>query len=133
MFCLCDKRKEAIVQGIISQKELNFPPGTDFLYSNTNYVLLAEIVERISKQTFTQFASENIFKPLKMNSTQILDDHTKIIKNRTHGYLYSKEDKQYKICFPILEIYGDGGVITCVDDFHIWNCNFYHNILGNGT
>lgn len=128
-----DSEQEAIMQGVVSQKELCFPPGSDYLYCNTNYILLAEIVQRVSMQSFAQFASENIFKPLGMTSTQIFDDHTKIIKNKTHGYLYSEEENLYRACFPILEIVGDGGVITCVDDFHRWSCNFYHNILGSGS
>jgi CubicO group peptidase (beta-lactamase class C family) len=48
---------------IARQKALNFNPGAEFLYSNTNYFLLAEVVKRATKKPLSVFAAENIFSP----------------------------------------------------------------------
>src|SRR3712207_9586810 len=64
------------------QKELNFEPGSAYLYSNSGYTLLAEIVERVSGQTFAEFTRKSIFEPLGMNDTQFVSDHDKVVKGR---------------------------------------------------
>src|SRR4030095_9259823 len=49
---------------IVRQKETNFAPGSEYLYSNSGYFLLGEIVKRASGKTLPQFAQERIFTPL---------------------------------------------------------------------
>ena len=64
------------------QKELNFKPGDGYMYSNTGYTLLAEVVSRVSGQSFAAFTSDQIFKPLNMKSTLFYDDHEEIVSDR---------------------------------------------------
>ena len=71
-----------ILKMVRRQRELNFEPGTAFLYSNTGYNLLAEIVEKITGDTFREWTDANIFKPLAMTNTHFHDDHEMIVKNR---------------------------------------------------
>lgn len=66
--------------------EVHFPLGTRFDYSNTNYVLLALIVEKISKTSFRKWCQSNIFEPLGMSETFIGDNPREIIKNRATAY-----------------------------------------------
>jgi len=73
------------------QKELNFKPGDEFLYSNSGYFLLSAIAKRASGKSLREFAQENIFKPLSMNNTHFHDDHTMIVKNRAAGYSSKKD------------------------------------------
>ena len=54
------------------QKTLNFKPGQKLTYSNSNYVLLAEIVERVSGKSLREFAEGNIFNPLGMKQTSFI-------------------------------------------------------------
>jgi CubicO group peptidase (beta-lactamase class C family) len=61
--------KDHIFNLIKRQKELNFEPGSAFSYSNTGYTLRAEIVSRLTRQPFPHWMQEQVFKPLKMNST----------------------------------------------------------------
>lgn len=68
------------------QQNLNFTPGSDFLYSNTGYFLLSVIVKRISGMTLEKFAAENIFQPLQMTHTTFRDDHTLLIPHRALAY-----------------------------------------------
>lgn len=57
--------------------KLDFKPNTRFTYCNTNYVLLAEIVEAVTKKTFQEALEILIFKPLKMENTFVFDDISK--------------------------------------------------------
>ncbi|HZM99550.1 MAG TPA: serine hydrolase, partial [Pyrinomonadaceae bacterium] len=71
--------KEHIMKMVRYQRELNFDPGAENLYSNTGYTLLAVIVERVSGQSFREYTEANIFKPLGMTNTHFHDDHEEIV------------------------------------------------------
>jgi len=66
-------------------KPLDFQPGEQFRYSNSGYVLLGYLIEKISGQRYQDFLQENIFKPLGMNDSGY-DSNTAIIPNRASGY-----------------------------------------------
>lgn len=120
-----------VVDLLSRQKELNFPPGEEYLYSNSGYFLLSLIVKRVSGKSLREYAQEHVFTPLKMTHTHFHDDHTEIVENRAFGYSPKKEDG-FRIDMTTLDMIGDGGVFTCVDDLFLWDQNFYHNILGKG-
>ncbi len=122
---------EEIYDLIVAQKALNFDPGEEFLYSNSGYFLLAEIVKRVSGQTLREFAAEQIFQPLGMNDTHFHNDQNMIVRRRADGYA-QKQDGGYEISMTSLEMIGDGGVFTTVEDLAKWDANFYDNKLGKG-
>ena len=66
--------------------ETHFPAGTRFDYSNTNYILLALIIEKITKTSFREWCHTNIFKPFNMLDTFIGDNPREIIRNRATAY-----------------------------------------------
>ena len=68
------------------QKGVNFPPGSDWKYTGSGYLLLSLIVERVSGKTLKDFAAENIFQPLGMMYSQYRNDHTSLIPNRALAY-----------------------------------------------
>lgn len=113
------------------QRQLNFPPGDQFLYSNSGYVLLAILVERVSGESFREFATQNIFQPLGMEHTFFRDDATVIVPNRATGYSF--ENGAYKFHAATFALPGSGGLLTTVDDLFPWDQNFYHNKLGKRT
>ncbi|RZM17855.1 MAG: class A beta-lactamase-related serine hydrolase, partial [Pedobacter sp.] len=76
----------------LSQPNLEFTSGTKWEYRNTDYMLLAKIVEKVTGKTMNEFATENLFRPLGMNSTEVNDDVTVIIKNRATGYVPRTEE-----------------------------------------
>ncbi len=119
------------LQIIVRQQELNFPPGTEHLYSNTGYFLLSLIVQTVTDQSLSQWADENMFRPLGMTKTHFHDDHTHIVENRADGY-DSTDDDGFKISMTNLDAVGDGGVFTTVNDLLKWDQNFYDNQLGHG-
>lgn len=114
------------------QNELNFIPGSEFLYSNSGYLTLAIIVRRVSGESIGSFAQKNIFTPLEMKNTFIYEDGAKVVKNRAIGY--SKDGDEYKREHHFDFVAGgDGQVYTTVEDFFKWSENFKDNNLGNDS
>lgn len=120
-----------VVNLLSRQKELNFKPGSEFLYSNSGYFLLSQIVKRASGKSLREFADENMFKPLGMTRTKFYDDHNEIVKNRAASYV-PRRSGGFQIAATALDMVGDGNVFTCVEDLFLWDQNFYHNKLGKG-
>jgi CubicO group peptidase (beta-lactamase class C family) len=78
---------DADVLAVLSrQKRLNFPPGSKFLYSNTGYTLLAQVVKHVSGQSFRTFIGNRLFLPLGMSHSHFRDDHAEIVKDMAYGY-----------------------------------------------
>jgi CubicO group peptidase (beta-lactamase class C family) len=77
------------IMGIIKrQKKLQFDPGSKYLFSDTNYNLLAETVKRVTGQSFRDWGWENIFRPLGMFKTVVRDQLGEPIENQAYGYDY---------------------------------------------
>ncbi len=110
------------------QRELNFLPGDEHLYSNSGYLLMGMIVERVTGQTLAEFAQERIFRPLGMDNTHFHDDHTLPVRNRADGYASSEDG--FRIANTTLDHVGDGGVFTTVEDLFSWDQAFYSDIFG---
>lgn len=120
------------VLGLIArQKELNFKPGEEYVYSNSGYFLLGLIVKRVSGKSLRKFAEENIFKPLGMNNTYFHDDRNLVVKNRATGYLPSGNGGS-ALAIDNDESVGAKGLYTSVEDLFLWDQNFYNNKLGGG-
>ncbi len=116
---------------VTRQKELNFPPGEEYLYSNSNYFLLAELVERVTGKPLRGWADENLFRRLGMRNTHFHDDHTHLVRNRADGHMPA-ENGGFQLSMTRLDMVGDGGVFTTVEDLLLWDRNFYANRLGKG-
>jgi len=121
-----------VVDLLSRQKELNFKPGRKYSYSNSGYFLLAEIVGRVSGMKTRDYARKFIFEPLNMKNTHFHDNPKMVVKNRASGYM-PLEGQGFKIHMTQLNMIGDGGIFTSVEDFFKWDQNFYANKLGQGT
>ena len=110
------------------QKELNFPPGTKHLYSNTGYTLLGEIVKRVSGQSLRGFTTTSIFQPLEMKNTHFRDDHAEIVKNIAYGYTPDKDT--FKLSVTNFDTVGATSLMTTVEDLALWDENFYNSRVG---
>ncbi|MGH9943405.1 MAG: serine hydrolase domain-containing protein [Pyrinomonadaceae bacterium] len=111
------------------QKEINFSPGAEHLYSNSGYFLLSVIVHRASGKRLREFAHEQIFAPLGMQHTHFHDDHTMIVPLRATGYA-PKENGEFGIEMSNFEQTGDGAVMTTIEDLLLWDQNFYQPKVG---
>lgn len=112
------------------QQALNYRPGERWLYSNTNYNLLAIVVQRVSGQSLAEFSKSRIFEPLGMSNTSWRDDHSAIVPGRAHAYSYGKGG--YYNDQVIEDAYGNGGLLTTVGDLLIWNEALDSDRLGKG-
>lgn len=117
---------DQIMEWLVNQTDLNFQPGEEHLYSNSGYWLLGQIVNKVAEKSMAEFAQEAIFKPLKMNSTHFHNDHTEIVKNRATGY-YPKREGGYQIYRTTLDMIGDGGIFTTINDIKKWDDSFYES------
>lgn len=119
---------------VLAAAELEFTPGSRFSYSNSNYLLLAELVQRVSGENLRDFARERIFDPLGMDDSRFQDRHDEVIVGRSHGYSRQTEQDRgdWKVDITHLDHVGDGGVFTSIQDLAKWDANFYENQLGHG-
>ena len=119
-----------------------FPPGTRYQYSDAGYVLLALIIEKISGVSYREFLRQNIFSPLKMVNSDVLDQTKPKIKNRALGYRRMRLPRPAKggarndnVTFmkldydPLNYIVGDEGVYSSITDMVKWNQTWDEEIL----
>jgi CubicO group peptidase (beta-lactamase class C family) len=123
----------ADVMSIIKhQKSLNFEPGSEHLYSNTGYTLLALIVERVSGLTFREFTTERLFKPLGMNSTFFRDNFREIVKGQAYGYIENPDEKNtYLTSVTNFDTVGATSLMTTATDLLKWAHNFETPLVGD--
>lgn len=120
---------EDVLSVLTRQKYLNFTPGSKHLYSNTGYTLLAQVVKRVSGQSFREFTTARIFEPLDMKSTHFRDDHAEIVKNMAYGYEPAKDT--FRISITNFDTVGATSLLTTVEDLLRWDENFYHPKVGD--
>lgn len=99
-----------------AQKDLNFIPGTAYLYSNSNYIILTEIIAQITGKPFDEFAID-LFKSLQMVSSGFLTDYMQVIPGKARPYGYWGSWKEYPF---ITETHGDGALFTTLTDQLKW-------------
>ncbi|MBQ0734712.1 serine hydrolase [Aquimarina celericrescens] len=106
--------------------KLRFEPGDKYEYSNTGYLILASIVEKISGQHFREFLKENIFDPVGMKNTvlysyQIAPDRN--MPNRVFGYntALNQVDLVSDDYHLVNDVRGDGGIYSTLEDLYKWN------------
>lgn len=122
-----------ILKLIARQKGLNNRPGAEWIYSNSNYFLLGEVIRRATGESLARFASENIFQPLRMTHTLFYDDNKVVVPNRVPAYDPGSNGSFLVDWSTSYDIVGGGGLMTSVDDLLAWDRNFYSNRLGKGT
>lgn len=120
---------DMVVDLISRQKGVLFPPGEQFAYSNSNYVLLAEIVKRTSGKTLNEYSRKNLFEPLGMNNTHFDDNYETIVKNRVSSYGYNGDGKYFRF-LKAFDAVGDGNLLTTVNDLFKWGQNFKDHKVG---
>ena len=111
------------------QKRLNFTPGSDYNYSNTGYVVMGVVVQRVSGKSLRQFADEQIFGPLGMKNTHFHDDHTMPVAGRAAAYSPIPTGG-WRINIWNNDIVGQGGVMTTIEDLARWDENFSTGRVG---
>ena len=125
---------DVITQGdvldlLTRQTALHFRPGTEHLYSNSGYTLLAVAVERVSGRTLRAFTDARIFEPLGMTRTTFRDDHTLLVRDRAYAY-EADGAGGYRLSIPDFAVVGASSLFTTVEDLAHWNRNFRTGEVG---
>ena len=121
--------REHILRMVFRQRELNFAPGAEHLYSNSGYSLLAEVASRVAGKPFREVAAERIFRPLGMSRTRVHDDLEEIVPGRAYSYA-PREGGGYRN--SVLSYSNDGAtsLFTTVEDLARWLRNFETGEVG---
>jgi CubicO group peptidase (beta-lactamase class C family) len=111
---------------LVAGKELEFNPGTKWAYTNTGYILLGMLIEKVSGQSYAEFLKSNIFEPLRMTNSGY-DRATDILKERPSGYEIN-EGRITNADFIDMSVpYAAGGIYSTVEDMYRWNEALAHN------
>ena len=111
---------------------LEFKPGTRFLYDNTGYYLLAAIAEKVTKEKFSKLLRERIIDPLGMKNTGS-DNSKNVINKMASGYLrtFKKYYRDPYIYMP--NVMGAGQMYSTVEDLYKWDQALYSNKILNAS
>ena len=113
---------DVFVEMVKRQRELNFSPGEKHLYCNTGYILLADIVARVSGQPFRAWLETNVFQPLQMEHTCAGDNAAEVIPNRAECY-GPKAKAGWEQSASQLAVVGSGHILTTAEDMAKWLLN----------
>ncbi|MGV2448815.1 UNVERIFIED_CONTAM: serine hydrolase [Ralstonia mannitolilytica] len=103
---------QEVINWLFDLKNLDFVPDSKFKYSNTGYIVLSLIIEKVSGRSYSTFINEQIITPLKMNNTYVYEPGT-VIHNRALGYNEQKQPDNYSILTT-----GDGGIYSTPEDLY---------------
>ena len=137
---------EQIIALMTRQRELNFVPGSEYLYSNMGYTLLAQTVEAVSGMSFAEFTASRIFQPLGMDRTHFHDDHEHMVPDRAYSYKPAPAEEpaadqaagteapddrpRYDKSVLSYANAGATSLFTTAEDLARWLDNFRHETLG---
>ncbi|MGB1284762.1 MAG: serine hydrolase [Polaribacter sp.] len=117
-----------VLNGLLKTDSTYFRPNTKYAYSNTGYAVLAQVIEKITGMSFADFMEKEIFLPLEMNNSTILEKD-KEIKNRAYGYIVKDTSVSTKDQSLTSAIQGDGGVYSSILDYYKWDKALYSDKL----
>ena len=121
--------EEDVIGLLTRQRATNFPAGEEYLYSNSGYFLLAEIVERATGRTFREYAEDELLEPLGMDRTRIHDDRLEPLPDRVVAY--EIDEGAVRINHPWnFDQVGSGGVWSSIEEMVHWDRNYYTEEAG---
>ncbi len=109
-----------VLDALVRQDSFRFAPGEKFEYSNSGYILLSLIIEKVAGEPFGKFLKTQIFGPLGMNSTFVYDESHPDIPSKARGYNRFDDLDDYD-----LNTVGEGGVYSSVLDLFAWDKALY--------
>lgn len=136
-----------MVEAVLSADQLDFTPGSKWRYTNSDYLLLAEVIESASGKPLSAFLQERVFAPLGMLTAQVNDDPTLIVPGRATGYVRRSDalaEEGLKVGIPVrggtgwarlMRVsphYGGSGVLASLEDLVKWDRNWYSQKIGEG-
>jgi D-alanyl-D-alanine carboxypeptidase len=116
------------VLNILSGTQLEFSPGSRFVYSNSGYWLLGQLIEAVTRDSYERFLSDRIFVPLEMKATRRMDRKA-IIPNRASGYAWNDGVLLNAPHTSTTWAYSEGGLASSVSDLAKWDAALWSGRL----
>jgi len=110
---------DELMDGILRQRTLNFTPGSRFLYSNSNFLLLGRIVERLSGESLAAVLDRRLLAPAGMTRSRLVEQVAAVVPGLAAGYL--RRDGAWVRAPHAFPLHGEGGLVSCVEDLALWN------------
>ncbi len=122
----CQEHKPEELMALYKDHALDFPPGSQFHYSNSGYQLLGMVIEKVSGQRYEDFVQENILNPLGMADTRN-NSASHPLSNRATGYSQDSwtQEKIKAACYDSSIFFADGGLYSTVEDLYKWDQALY--------
>ncbi len=120
---------DQILRMLYQQENLDFPPGSEYSYSNTGYNLLARIIEVQSGESFREYTDQRIFEPLGMGNTHFSDNHLEIVPGRAESYAPDAEEGYQRVVNQLTAL-ASSSLNTSMDDFLVWMRNYETGQVG---
>jgi len=117
---------EEVLSYLKRQKQPEFEPGKEWIYSNSDYAILAYIIEKVSGLPYTGYIKKNIFKKIKLENTFFSGELTPE-KNVANSHF--KEDGVYNTKSALNSVYGEQGIFMNVTDYAKWDNALYTDKL----
>ena len=105
------------------QKELNFKPGSEYLYCNTGYMLMADIIENITGEKFAVWMKKQVFDPLGMTYSYVEDAYNRVVPNNATSYNKNKDG--FRRAIEFWGYVGSGNIHSTTQDLLKWMNNFH--------
>jgi CubicO group peptidase (beta-lactamase class C family) len=124
-------RKDMTVKEIIDlfkDKPMDFAPGEKWSYSNSGYILLGAIIEKVSGMSYEDFLQKNIFDVVGMKSSYY-GNAGRIIAHRIPGYSKGKTGLENAAYLSMTQPYAAGSLLSTVDDLALWDAALYTDKL----
>jgi CubicO group peptidase (beta-lactamase class C family) len=113
------------LQVLSRQEKLRFAPGDRFEYSDSAYVVLGQIIERITGERYAEFLKETIFDPLGMNDTMVVDERKQKVPRMALSYAKRNGKWQDITYSPENSVYGEDGIYSTINDLYKWDQALY--------
>ena len=111
--------QDVVYDVMTKQRSLNYAVGDYYSYTNSGFLVLRTLIERVSGKSFVQFTTERIFTPLGMSNTRWRDDYTTVVPGLAQAYRRAGDG--WHLDMPFDNIIGAGGMFTTVGDWLTWN------------
>jgi D-aminopeptidase len=111
-----------LLGAVCRQQNLNFPPNTRYLYSNSNFMLLGHVVEQVSGEPLADFLNRRFFAPLGMTMTRHTPMTDELVPGLATGYLPAPNG--WRRAWHRFPLHGEGGLVSSVEDLALWHAQF---------
>jgi len=122
-------KDSGVLELLKQQSTTKFQPATRWEYSNSGYVLLGIVVEKVSGMSFGDFLHHRIFQPLGMSGTSAYEKGKNEVTNRAYGHSKTADGWRETDQSSTSATLGDGGVYTSLDDLEKWDHALTHHTL----